>query len=742
MKLEEGWGTAAFLLGAILVTAWVVTATEWAAGLHIVPMIGAGGMIAGLFLGWSVLRGWVSHLFSTVYGLAWVGFLVGRGLPGDLTWGERITEMAARLFYWVQQAVTGGEGRDTLIFVILISGLFWIIGYSAAWNTYRQMRPWRAILPPGVVALINMYYYVGPAPMMRYLALYIFFTLLYVTRSHAFEQEGTWRRARMNYDPGLRFDFLRAGLALTVVILLLAWTLPTAMAAPRLTATWRRISDPWRTVQEEWQRLFSSLRGGKVAGLVEPFGPSMALGGPRDSRDIVLMDISAPRAGRYYWRGAVYAYYQGDRWEAVEKERILLIPGRQVPGTANNALRRAVIQTVTNYTPGRHMLVGASQPIRVDREAEAYINRTEDAPLEFIRIFGVLPLEAGDRYVITSQVSEADATSLREAGADYPDWVRQRYLQLPASLPNRVRLLAEEITVGASNPYDKAIAIQDYLRENLTYDLTVPEPPSGREYVDYLLFDSRRDYCNGYATAMAVMARSVGIPARLAVGYAQGEYDTDHRAYRVRENDAHSWVEIYFPRYGWIEFEPTVSQDPLIRPEGTPQQAADEEAPPSTEEEELDALKDEWRQGPRSGEEFEWDIEPLTASRQPIVWPWAVGLTLIVLGTGGWWAAENWGFHGLPTVERAYARLLRFGRWLGRPLHVSDTPLEWVQDVSAIVPEAQEPIGQIVDLYVHARFAQGAAAAPEAGAAWQEARPALWRGWLRHILPKPGRRQV
>jgi transglutaminase-like putative cysteine protease len=736
LKLEEGWNTALFLLGAVLAAAWVLVAAGWTEGLDVIPRAGAGGLAAGLFLGWSVFRARTCHLFGAIYGLAWVGFLLGSGLPGELTWGERIAELAARLSYWVGQAVGGGTGHDALIFVMLLSGLFWILGYSAAWNTYRRMRVWRAVLPPGIVALINVYYYYGPAPLMRYLAFYLFFALLYVARSHVFEQEKIWRRERVAYDPVLRVDFLRAGLALTLVVLALAWALPSVASVSRLAEMWREFSDPWRTVQEEWQRLFSTLRGNPVVGIVEPFGSSLALGGPREVEDVILMDIAAPRAGRYYWRGAVYSHYDGDRWEAVENEQILLIPGRQPSGMARDALRHTVVQTVTTYVPKRHLLVGASQPVAVDQEAKAHVHLAEDAPLEFIRIFSVSVLEADDQYAVTSQVSEADATSLRQAGTDYPDWVRRRYLQLPASLSDRVRQLAEEITADAENPYDRAVALERYLRQNITYDLTPPDRPAGREYVDFMLFSSRRDYCNGYATAMVVLARSVDIPARLAVGYGQGEYDADRGVFRVSEANTHSWPEIYFPGYGWIEFEPTASERPLIRPNRPAEEAADGDQVPGARREPPEEMGEGMgRNPPELDETLEWDAEPLAAGRGRLVWSWAVGLTLVALAAGGWWAAENWGFRGLPAVEQAYARLLRFGRWLGRPLRVSDTPFEWGRAVSAIVPEAQEPIGRIVDLYVHARFARGTPGDPEAQAAWTQARPVLWYRWLRQIVP-------
>jgi len=731
-KLQEGWGTAVILLGAVLAVGWAVVATDWTDGLGVVPQAGVGGLVAGLFLGWSVFRARTCHLLSTAYGLTCVGYLLGRGLTDELTWGERIAQLITRIFDWGYQAVTGGIGQDALIFVTLLSALFWILGYNAAWNTYRRVRVWRAILPLGVMVLVIIYYYIGPAPMMRYLALYVLFALLYIARSYVLEQEEIWQREQVAYDSAVRSDSLRVTLVMALITLSIAWALPGADAWPGLASTWRRLSQPLRFVQEEWQRLFSDLHGNPTLKIVEPYGASLPLGGPRALQDTVLMDIAAPREGRYYWFGAAYDRYEGNRWRASEKERILLTPGRQPPGMAGYTLRRTVTQTVTSYVQGLHLLIGASQPIAITRDAEALVNLSGDAPLEFIRVFSTLPLDAGDQYVVASQVSYADATSLREASTDYPDWVRRRYLQLPTSLPDRVRLLAEEITADADNPYDKAVALEQYLRHNIAYDLTPPDLPEGRDYVDFLLFGSQRDYCTGYASAMVVMARSLGIPARLAAGYSEGEYDTERGVFRVREKNAHSWAEVYFPDYGWIEFEPTASERPLIRPERRDErteddvpQGARQEGPPGGA----------GPPGPPPGLEYMWGAEgePLPITRGPLTWLWVAGLMLIALAVGGWWAMENWGLRGLPAVEQAYSRVLRFGRWVGRPLRASDTPFEWVRDVGALLPEARRPIDHIVDLYVRSRFARGDPADPEAQAAWSRARPILWRSLLKRI---------
>ena len=740
LRTRAGWTTGLFLVGMLIAAGWALVATEWTGGLDIVPWAGIAGLIAGALLGWSVFGAGVSHAFGTVYGLAWVGLLLSRQLPEGLTGKERIIELVGRLAEWIRLAVTGGTSQDALIFVMLLSGLFWILGYNAGWYTYRRLRVWRTVIPIGVAALVIVYYYIGPAPLMGYVALYLLFCLLYVARSHLAEQEDTWLRERVSYDPEVRLSVLRAGAAITVIVVSLAWAAPGAAAVPRMLASWRQLSKPMRVVQDEWKRLFSTLYGSPPPRVVEPFGRSMPLGGARHLADTLVMDVEAPRGNRYYWRGAVYAYYGDNRWTALEHERIQIIPDQQPPEMARYELRQPITQTVTRYQPGQRTLVGASQLRAVDRDAEAMIDTTVDTPLEYVRVFSIQPLDAGDQYRAVSEISTVDKATLREAGNDYPVWVTLRYLQLPPSLPERVRDLAVVITADAETPYDKTVALERYLRRNITYNLDPPPVPEGRDYVDFLLFESQQDYCNGYASAMVVMARSVGIPARVAVGYAQGEYEPERNAFRVRKEDAHSWPEVYFPKYGWLEFEPTASQTPIVRPERPPEEESldDVRVPPWMTEE------FEFGMGiyPDPGADLagELGIEPLPPRRDLPLWIAPTLLGLVAVVGAGWWALENVGFQGMSPVERAYARLLRFGSWVGRPPRVSDTPSEWAGSVSAAAPEAREPIGEIVDLYVRARFARGDTAAPEAKAAWQKVRPALWRSWLRRIVPPAFRR--
>ncbi|MDQ5823366.1 MAG: DUF3488 and transglutaminase-like domain-containing protein [Chloroflexota bacterium] len=176
-------------------------------------------------------------------------------------------------------------------------------------------------------------------------------------------------------------------------------------------------------------------------------------------------------------------------------------------------------------------------------------------------------LSRGDSYTAMSLVSEATDDELRTAMGDYPDWVSARYLALPVTLDPAIRELALNVVrnAGANNPLDAARAIEAHLRENYEYSTSIGQPPQGMDRVAWFLFENKKGYCEYYASAMIVMLRSLDIPARFAAGYAPGTYDAATGEFVVRETAAHAWPEVYFPGYGWIQFEPTPSQPAASR---------------------------------------------------------------------------------------------------------------------------------------------------------------------------------
>ena len=244
-----------------------------------------------------------------------------------------------------------------------------------------------------------------------------------------------------------------------------------------------------------------------------------------------------------YWETAAYDRYTGDGWVRTGDTRAYERAVARPPGET-----RRLEQTVT-AEDAISVLPAAWRPVALDGDVAADAEVTPQGNLRPER-----PLAPGERYTVTSRVPNATADELRRAGRDYPDRVREAYLQLPESTTDRVRERSAAVAGDAETPYDAAVAIEEHLESEKEYSLSVPAP-SG-DVADTFLFEREAGYCTYYATTMVVMLRSQGVPARFVTGYTPGEAVGDDRRV-VRGLDSHAWVEVYFPDAGWVRFDPT-----------------------------------------------------------------------------------------------------------------------------------------------------------------------------------------
>jgi transglutaminase-like putative cysteine protease len=215
------------------------------------------------------------------------------------------------------------------------------------------------------------------------------------------------------------------------------------------------------------------------------------------------------------------------------------------------------------------LLVTPANPIWISRPSVLSFSTSANSSIDPLFFRADPPILVGEQYVVHAIISNPSVLRLQQAGAAYPAWVQDHYLQLPINISPLISELARSITSQALTPYDKAVAITNYLRAMITYVTTVEAPPQGTDPLVWFLFDSRKGFCNYYATAEVILLRSVGVPARMVVGFAQGEYQPPDK-YTVLLKDAHAWPEVYFPGIGWVEFEPTSSQPVLDRLPGLP----------------------------------------------------------------------------------------------------------------------------------------------------------------------------
>jgi hypothetical protein len=278
---------------------------------------------------------------------------------------------------------------------------------------------------------------------------------------------------------------------------------------------------------------------------------------------------------RHYWRWLTYDVYNGQGWASSptendpysENEALLPVTGDRYK-FIHQQVEKTFAQDNRLYWTGS--LVRASQQINVSWRIRPESIAQGSDPLLSADMLGATTEKQS--YQADSLVPIASANQLRASSQIYPEEVRTRYLALPKATPQRVLDLALKLTTDIPNPYDKAKAIETYLR-TFPYSLDVTPPPSKRDVADYFLFELRTGYCDYYATSMVVLTRAVGLPARLVIGYSNGIYNPATAEYVIREANAHSWVEIYFADVGWVEFEPTANQLPMTLPDELPEES-------------------------------------------------------------------------------------------------------------------------------------------------------------------------
>lgn len=285
-----------------------------------------------------------------------------------------------------------------------------------------------------------------------------------------------------------------------------------------------------------------------------------------------------PVAQNYYWRWITYDAYDGRGWNSSATTSASYSADQALFDFSGEGYR-LVHQTIIKASAADDHLYWTGSLVAANQPMETTWRTPPPAENPLLHMDMLGSLAEAQQYSADSLLPQFSETQLRAASQVYPTEILQKYLSLPAgTISQRVRDLAVTLTYQAPTPYDKAKAIEAYLR-TYPYSLDVPALPADKEISDYFLFELKTGYCEYYATSMLVLARTVGLPARMVIGYASNEYDTGSGQYIVRDANAHSWVEIYFPDIGWVEFEPTASE-PIIE-QGSEQQ---QEPPPLPEE--------------------------------------------------------------------------------------------------------------------------------------------------------------
>jgi transglutaminase-like putative cysteine protease len=772
----QGRGLAAELgeviPGALLVlvmtgaVVYALSVSGWGPGLEVLrPMALIGLVVGTIFARLRWLPAWTAHLLSAALAVTWAVQLLSALMDERLvTWRDRGADLLIRFLGWARVLAAGGRGEDILLFVFVLCLLCWALAYWTAWAVLRRGQAWRPIILNAVVALVN-YTYVLPKPTVAFFV-FLAAALLLLVYQHVLQRQAIWDAQRVEYPDLLAVRFIWSSALVCALLITLTAVLPGQVSVDRATATWGMLSSPFRAAREGWEDMFSTISAPPGAGSGAFTSGVAPLGGSRQLTDELVMEV---RSTEYdYWRAVAFDSYGRNGWDNTvgEQARAALGVGTREqartprapdePNPLNDTRGRRPVEQRFSLAQDRiddMILVGGSAvsvsvPTRVEHNYLVSDGGRQPNFDEVAMIVATSRLRAGDTYSVTALVSFADVGSLRAAGVEYPAWVRERYLTVPEGVTARTRELAAQIVAesGARTPYDVAVAVQDYLR-TLPYNEAIPSPPAGQDPVDWFLFEQREGYCDYYASAMVLMLRSQGVPARYVRGYAGGEFDPDRGVYLVRENVAHSWPEVYFPGFGWERFEPTTASYTALPQRPLTSQFGEDSgdgvfaggaAPDPSRFEDLDeGIVEEAPTGVPAGA-----LPPAQNGNALALAAAALGLLGLAAGGIAWhWRRE---LRGLSAAGAAYAGMELLASWGGLGQEPHRTPDEYGDRLAAALPAHRHTIRQIAAAFAAERYGAGRQTRALPGEAeTRELRSALVRNIFTGLgarLPRPRER--
>ncbi len=701
-----GW----FAAHAESVTPWFLTpltaalAGALGAMLALPRSSGAGGVAVHAGIGVVWIAAWLGsavqgHAADTL-GPEWAALL---GDPLVLA-AELLVQLVWALGTILNRGAFAPGAPGALL--LLLCAVWPLAGILGGWIVRGHHSLVPLLLPLSII--ISRSATITPTPTAGLLAALACVALL-LAWQHTYHLAGRWRTRGIALPRGAAW---RSALA---ALLVLAFVVPPALLVPNDIAR-QPVERWWRQTTLEGEAWLGWLRQ-TIAERLSTGGTrfprrTTTVGGARQRSETPLYRISG--ATDEYLRAAAFDRYTGRGWSSTTGERARLAAGprwrwleldadQPIEGTLSDHL--PVSSTIEPLqAPADDVLLvpgwfrSSSLPVAIDIGMIDAIPSAGYVALDIASVASRRRLGDVTRYQIVSDVSVASPEQLRQAGSNYPEWLRTSALAVPPTLPARVAALAQQLTAEATTPYDKAVAIEQHLRQRLRYDDQRPAPPADVDWVDYMLFETDAAYCDDFASAMVLLLRTQGIPARFVQGFAPGEPAADGRTTVVRARHAHSWPEVYFPGYGWQRFEPTAAEylPPTIAPAPSPTATAQPAVPPTaTAQPAVPPVPPALPPAP---------VTPGTSV------PWRLIATLLWIS-----AALTLGAAAIALLvwhdQRQHSVAIREYRsmwwlaWLGGiPLPTSDTPLEVAQRLADAVPEQRAAVVQVAARYSAERY--------------------------------------
>ena len=717
----DGWLTLLLTVIIIVVTVFsieAVTPTWTPEGIQILNLT----MLLGIALGYIAVQqravpSILVHSIATALGIT----LAFTQTANAVLLGN-YRDLARRTWIWFQHAFTpNANSSDNSVFLLFLATLTFLLAYISMWLVFHTRRPWLAVLANGVVLLINIGW--STSDEYYFLVLFLLVTLLLLVRFTLAENTRYWRAIGLRFSPDLGWDFMQAGAFFAVVVVLIPNLLPAAIQNQALNDYFNAPNGGLTQLETHIQALFGGA-GGK--GNTGPgfFTSALELHGSVNLPNVQVLHYRVSSAGasdaqQYLITQTFDTYNDSRTWTDSSVSQTTSYQANQTQ-PASSQLHHIDIYDITfDLTPAggeQYIFAPGTEAEAFSIPSYAQVSSLSGSATSWQ---AQTPVSVDTGYIGAGYVSDATVQQLEQVlypaqyannptQSPYSSDMLTQYLPSDEQIDPLIAQRAQQEAQGAANMYQAAIQIQNYLR-TFTYSTQNPEPPANEDATVWFL-QRQKGFCTFFASAMALMGRSLGMPTRVVSGYTAGEYDSRSNSYIVRGTQAHTWTQIYFgAKYGWINFEPTASFNPFVRPvpasilptvgPGTaqPNASATASAAPRNVH-------------PNSG----GSANQVTSKRTTFLIQLGLGLALLlvlVLGLYGafilWWRLL---YRHLSPIGASLGRVALLGGWAGAAPRRSQTPGEYAEALGKVVPSQRATLRRLSDLYSRERWGGGASA--------------------------------
>ncbi len=723
----EGWLPLLLLVLALYSVVSSIIAANWVSHSMVLLWSPAFGLLIGLGVAkLPKLPQAVLHLGACLVG-HWLAIFLTSVVAFHINWVLVLGGLRAAVTGTVVASVIP---TSEVVFFFYLAFLCFFLGYFGSWLVYRAHLPWLVALVYCSILLVNLNY---TKKDLTYLVIILAGSLiLLIARVQLVSQIQLWVMEGLYTDTRWMRSMVRrcmqVATILTLVALLLSWLLPIQNQTTDGKVFWNQLNNAWNNILNGHASLQNI--GSLTQSYQTPsnfFSDQLTISGNvRLPMGEVLYYTSTGLQPRYL-EGFTYDNFDGHTWTTslINNNAQNYSANASMPVDVDRTDNTQITTSITVVQPPggpKHYIFGPPQPISFDTATALYSDGMTGAwvqqnPLVKKEHYTVISaLETGNSAVLSGVPLPAAEPDVWHNDKNYST-LAMDYMQVPQDLSSNVQNVMKQWTQGATNAYSALKMLKSHLSDQtvFTYSVNNPAIPANTDVVDWLL-QTRSGYCTYYATAMAVMARQLGIPTRIVNGFSQGHLDMARHVWSVDGQDAHSWVQAYLPSFGWVNFDPTPGFAPSAVPGSTAKPASTKTparpTPVATATPLPAVVTPKNQPHPTPQPSIKPPVaHPAKGQSATVNQSVLMGLSILVLFVSiiiflmaiasYWWRnlyAEN------SFVAALFWRLCRIASWAGLAPRSSQTPYEYSNMLGNHFPQQAPSLWHLTQLFVQERW--------------------------------------